>query len=96
MLSTNSEDTMTKRSIMLGGFTALAAAITLAGCSGGERAGLVDDHRKIEAMTDCVALQETFDRNTDAVERYSGGDPRREAPMAYATTAEKRLNEICY
>lgn len=54
------------------------------GCSTSEQVGSTDVHSSIDAETDCLVLQESFDRAMENVERYEPGDPRRDAPLSYA------------
>jgi hypothetical protein len=72
----------------------VAATVLLAGCGETDRPGRADVYEQIQATSDCDALQETFDRNMDDVERRDPGDPLREATFSYATAANNRMDQL--
>ena len=72
-----------------------ASAIILTGCSTNDaKPGNAAVYEEIAAMTDCVELQATFDRNMDDVERRDPGDPLRDVVFGYANAANDRMRDL--
>lgn len=62
-----------------------------------ERIGSPEVYARIEAITDCEALQREFDGAMTNAEARQHGDPLRKVSIAYADAAEDRMEKIgCY
>lgn len=74
----------------------LAAVVSLAGCGGGEesRPGSPAVYQRIEALTDCQALQREFDQAAANHEREPAGSAAREAALGYMKAAEARRKQL--
>jgi hypothetical protein len=76
---------------------AVLAAGVFAGCGDtatAERPGKPAVYERIAAMKSCAKLQREFDIAMDNVERYPGGSPKRDVPMAYADAVMERMDEV--
>lgn len=79
------------------GFGLVVALAVLAYFLDEERPGDPEVYERIESMTDCAALQETFDRNMDDAERREPNTFLRDVVLSYAETADDRMREVgCY
>ena len=76
---------------------AIAAALALSACGNEAPAtapGSPAVHERISNARSCAALQREFDRAMSNVERIEPGDPRREPPLAYASAAADRQEDL--
>lgn len=78
---------------------ALAAVALAAGCAGSERPGHPDTYERIEALTDCAALQEAFDTAADNHDRDDarGRLDLMKIDSSYMDAADDRMGDVgCY
>ncbi|SNR33215.1 hypothetical protein [Blastococcus mobilis] len=82
--------------------TVLTALAALTACGGSEdatedRPGSVEVYERIEAATDCAALQTEFDTASANHDRAEAGSEQAEAATAYMKAADERMRELdCY
>ena len=76
---------------------ALAFAILTACAGEADRPGSPAVYDRIEAETDCSALQDEFDTAMAGAEGRRSGDDLRHASLAYAQAADRRMRKLgCY
>ena len=71
-----------------------AAVLLLAACGERDRPGSPAVYDRIEAETDCPALQDEFDTAMAGAEGRRSGDDLRDASLAYAQAADRRMMKL--
>lgn len=79
------------------GLTVGILAVATVACGEAEQLGSAAVHNRIEAMTDCAALQREFDTAYDNADRQPAGSDLSRVSVSYGKTANRRMEEIgCY
>ena len=78
-------------------FLAAVVVVSLTACAEDAEPGNPAVYDRIEAETNCSALQDEFDTAMAAAEGRRSGDDMRDASLAYAKAADRRMESLgCY